>query len=136
MIFIAIICLPGEQFVERSVIQVALMPQSTMIMTLPNSLWLGFGSGLIIGTTPSSSKCCPCRSHPTRSGNKYTRSGDTVTYCQCFSKLFHSQLKFGLKLIYLRDSLLRRLRDLFLEVSVRRLAICYCSLISKCHIDL
>ena len=77
------------------------------------SLWLEFGSGFIIGTSPSSSKCCPCRIHPTRSGNKYTRSGDTVTYCQYFSKFFHStstcQQTFGPKLIDLLDSLLRRL---------------------------
>ena len=89
-----------------------------------NSLWVEFGLGFIIGNTPSSSKCCPCRIHPTRSGNKYTRSGDTVTYCQYFFKLFHSLLTFGPKLTYrLVDSLLRRLcsarGDLRLELSVR-----------------
>ena len=52
MIFIAIMCLPGEQFVERSVIHVALMPQSTVIMTLPIPCGWGLGQGLSLGPRP------------------------------------------------------------------------------------
>ena len=43
MIFIAIICLPKEHFVERTVIQVALLPRLTMSMTLPIPYGWGLG---------------------------------------------------------------------------------------------
>ena len=90
------------------------------------SLWLEFGSGLIIGTTPSSSKCCPCRIHPTRSGNKYTRSGDTVNISlNYFTQHRHARKRLGqslyIFLIAFFVAFALHLRDLPFEVSVRRL---------------
>ena len=52
MIFIATICFPKEQFVERTVIQVALLPRLTMSMTLPFPWGWSLGQGLSLGPRP------------------------------------------------------------------------------------
>ena len=52
MIFIATICFPKEQFVERTVIQVALLPRLTVIMTLPIPCGWGLGQGSLLGPRP------------------------------------------------------------------------------------
>ena len=85
-----------------------------MSVTLPFPCGCGLGQGSSLGPRPPLLNVAHVEAHPTRSGNKYTRCGDTVSYCQYFSKLFHSpskcQQKFGPKLIYLLlHSLLRRL---------------------------